>query len=296
MLYAIPGGHKQGASCELYPIFSRHLWIEYCHTWKMPVCGLPLSLEMLLETVLGTHTMKSWQIYSEKDGLTFKVRFGHSNGSDSGHNVPNVKYTRSSPSRVARYKKRSQEHNSVRITRSKSKKECDETEQPRTLDSTGENMGAIFSPCSVQHSPGLISPDPIITPELNTRQDYISQASGSGLINMAVNINTGPSCGVESDSSQCADMDNDALPSAAIGQSQLDVTAIGDHHTQYPCRHRDNEDPPDSDKCYICEENVPEYMCYEPKCKALSICKNCYFQQIPECCHSKHKSLIKPIT
>ncbi len=107
--------------------------------------------------------IKSWQIYNENEGATFKIRFGPCNNtSTSGVDSANIHYTKKSASRSARDLKRSRNHTkTTMVTRSQKKKvEGDATELARCMDMTGE-------------PPLLFSPEPVVQPT-NTDDCYSS--------------------------------------------------------------------------------------------------------------------------
>ena len=110
----------------------------------MPVTGIPKSLEILLEATLLSATLISWQIYDEKGGVTFKLRFtGVDNGSDSP--IASTCYVKKPPAKIKRDKLRSKPHNNeVRITRSKAKQDQivdkSDIEIVRGLDTTGRSI------------------------------------------------------------------------------------------------------------------------------------------------------------
>ena len=132
-----------------------------------------MNLELLLVSMLERSTcgVKSWQIYNEHGGVTFKIRFSHAEQTQVTPGVENICYAKKSPSKVARDRERSRINNeNVRVTRSKVKKgnEC-EIEQPRHGDTiTGEPLLADSpEPVTCVQSPVTFTDDlNASTPEL----------------------------------------------------------------------------------------------------------------------------------
>ncbi len=121
----------------------------------MPVSGLPKNLEILLEATLSASALKSWQIYDERSGVTFKIRFC---SVDNGGESTGVQYAKKPPSKVKRDKKGSEMHKSeTRVTRSQSKNtenvDLNDIEIARNSCSTGEpvipDIVHVQSPVSV---------------------------------------------------------------------------------------------------------------------------------------------------
>ena len=90
------------------------------------MCGFNFSSRSL--KVKQRSAVKSWQIYSEKDGVTFRIKFGNTESGDQLA-VVNVGYAKKPPSKLARDKNRVCQ----RITRSKSKQQED-TELARCVE------------------------------------------------------------------------------------------------------------------------------------------------------------------
>ncbi len=90
----------------------------------MPVSGLPMNLELLLVSMLERSTcgIKSWQIYNEHGGVTFKIRFSHAEQTQVTSGVGNICYAKKSPSKITRDRERSRMNSlNARVTRSKAK-------------------------------------------------------------------------------------------------------------------------------------------------------------------------------
>ena len=72
----------------------------------MPVTGIPKVLENIISSVLTSHELSNWNLFSEKDGnLTIKIRFtDKGEGQSSVHDsiTPNISYRRKSPKQVKR--------------------------------------------------------------------------------------------------------------------------------------------------------------------------------------------------
>ena len=136
--------------------------------WRMPVSGLPSSLEDLLGTVIQKSTVKSWQIYSEKDGVTFRIKFSNTeNGAQAVDG--NIAYVKKPPSKLTRDKERV----SQRITRSKAKQQGS-IEIPRDMDyspSVGNSALRPYSHVGLGQSPMSVADQS--SPEQSSQHDYI---------------------------------------------------------------------------------------------------------------------------
>ena len=70
--------------------------------------GLPDILQNLLTVVSGSHILKNWSIYPEKDGsTTFKIRFNGAIGESVNHTSENIHFKRKSINQVRRDSQRS---------------------------------------------------------------------------------------------------------------------------------------------------------------------------------------------
>ncbi len=131
-------------------------------TGHSPACGIPISLQNMLDVLMDQNGLKSWQIYSEKFGVTVKLRFGQpENGgqvheSETNSSVKKVSYTKKSPSQLKRDQQKACER---RITRSKgkdkSKIEENDCELPRNDNSesiTSPITSHAFSPIHVHET------------------------------------------------------------------------------------------------------------------------------------------------
>ncbi len=72
------------------------------------------SRTILLVTVLDKFTVKTWQIYYERGGISFKIKFANNMINDNGGGLPtglhNVCYTKKFPSKQAINQKRYVNH------------------------------------------------------------------------------------------------------------------------------------------------------------------------------------------
>ena len=79
---------------------------------KMPVTGIPKVLENIISSVLTSHNLSNWTLFSEKDGnLTIRIRFsdkGEGQSSLPNSNTPTISYRWKSPKQVKRDKERVQ--------------------------------------------------------------------------------------------------------------------------------------------------------------------------------------------
>lgn len=117
----------------------------------MPVSGLPVNLDVLLGTVTERFSVKSWQVYEEKGGISFKIKFDSSDNSDLPHNQKNASYIRKPTAKCERDRKRSKEFNAnnQRVTRSKTLL-TEEREMPRNDSTSGSLLhGHIDTPVKV---------------------------------------------------------------------------------------------------------------------------------------------------
>ncbi len=275
----------------------------------MPVSGLPLSLEDLLESVTQKCTVKSWQIYSEKDGVTFRIKFGQfENGAQMAEG--NVGYAKKPPSKIARDKDRVTQ----RITRSKSKKLGD-IERPRFVDDSPDNydstnsaqrpyshVGLIQTPVSV-HDPN--------SPELSGHANYVispgrhaplGQDINTSMLpdaeSMSVLDNTGDQEILESDMNNQADSSVD-LSHATDQQQESDTESLSDSDTSVTpgcnvqkCHYRDMSAKPVNtlagiEKTVICTK-CPGTKIYSH----MYICETCNYTHHR---HQRHKQYHMPV-
>ncbi len=113
----------------------------------MTVGDLPKDLQNLLDILSINNSVKSFSIYSERDGMCMKIRWHKCNDSDmpgilTGDQAQ-VKFGKVPPSKQLRIAQRA---NTRRITRSMNNKDKQQTEIPR-CDSYSEETGAyVLSP------------------------------------------------------------------------------------------------------------------------------------------------------
>ncbi len=126
----------------------------------MPVSGLPGSLELLLGTVLERFTVKTWQIYDEKGGISFKIKFTNMDKEGLPSGLQNACYTKKSASKQTRDQNRHKQYEmNKRVTRSQARGNDSSIELPRQNLSTGESEGHFGSPEQVY--------DPVSNPAIN---------------------------------------------------------------------------------------------------------------------------------
>ncbi len=76
-------------------------------TGEMPVYGLPVTLEILLESFVEGHILKNWNVFSESQSLVVKLKYDLNNSPDThtntGQATPvNMAYKKKAPSQVKR--------------------------------------------------------------------------------------------------------------------------------------------------------------------------------------------------
>lgn len=142
---------------------------------KMPVTGLHKNLEILLEAVISKSTLKSWQVYDERGGVTFKIRF---EGVDNGRDSPKISacFSKKPPAKTKRDRLRSQiSSNEGRMTRSKAKEDIadkSDIEILRDSDTSGKpslpDIGHVQSPVSVHSDLDSSVPEHLAGPNPHT--------------------------------------------------------------------------------------------------------------------------------
>ncbi len=113
--------------------------------------------------------MKTWQIYDERGGISFKINFAYNLINDNRGGLPtglqNVCYTKKSPSKQARDQKGNEKHHvTQRMTRSQTPNNDCDIEYPRQ-DLTGEGSDNFISPVKVCDPINI----PVCEPLNNTR-------------------------------------------------------------------------------------------------------------------------------
>ncbi len=120
----------------------------------MPVSDLPHNLRIMLDTIVDNNMLRSWQVYSEKDGLTVKLRFNSvteaQQGESDKESVAQVSYVKKSPCQQRRDTNRAQQRRTV-TTRSQKLQTVDTPiERPRNMYVNSASQGSpIESPISV---------------------------------------------------------------------------------------------------------------------------------------------------
>ncbi len=263
----------------------------------MPVSGLPTSLEDLLGTIIQTCTVKSWQIYSEKDGVSFRIRFA--NTENGGQAVEgNVGYVKKPPSKVARDKDRM----SKRVTRSQSK-QTEATEMPRYVNESPCDSNGAQRPCShagLVQSPMSVEDSTSCTPE-PSQYDYAISPTCHTPISPKINSPMLPDPTLDYTGDQ-EKMDNYSDISSVDLSDQDDHqefdTEISPDLSVPPrcnvrrCHYRDYSVPPlnyldtfrDMVVCSKCSEDNPLTNMY--------ICKTCNFTHHK---HERHKQYLIPM-
>ncbi len=139
----------------------------------MPAAGFPNNLQLLLDTMMEHRSIKSWQIYDERGGMTVKIRFAPSESEHDNNDCVNgysCAYTKKSVSKMKRDKTRMDNFTSPRTTRSMTKRNETSVEKPRNDESGELNNVAIFSPDHV---------DPLPPPNNNNSMDLSLVSSQS---------------------------------------------------------------------------------------------------------------------
>ena len=130
----------------------------------MPVTGLPNTLEILLEALLGENSLTSWNIFNEKNGTTcVKLRFtgqpltlkSQSTVKPTSYRKVSDKQTLRNKQRAATFRKESDNLDSDGIMTRSKRKEIADIEKPRHSDSvagissTGDHCDLNISVVSV---------------------------------------------------------------------------------------------------------------------------------------------------
>ena len=260
--------------------------------------GLPNVLEKLLDTLSGTNEVRTWNIFQDKNGtVVVKIRFSGQDGSSgSGVGQLPVSYKRKSTKQMQRDSDRAKQHSQGMQTRSRTKMQGD-IENARSGDiSLNSDLLPGMSPICPEESinSDLFNSSPLLPDHSHASVDQHTNNPNQLIFQ---NINTTPHsvtvAGTYIAPQDAEDIDSEYDLHTSLRKDE----PIEDQHTQYPCRHRDNNEPPDHNNCFMCEKYEPKYKCNEPACKgSIKLCEDCFVQRIPECCHKKHRSLITPIT
>lgn len=120
-------------------------------TGTIPASDLPKSLRNILDVLIRDNGLVSWQIYSQKNGVSVRIKFGQTQDGGqcitSGNN--RACYSKKSPSQMRRDDKKAQER---RITRQQTRnfKESDHSniEQPRCDSKNIADPSTVNGPCS----------------------------------------------------------------------------------------------------------------------------------------------------
>ncbi len=134
----------------------------------MPASDLPLNLRMLLDNIVDNNKLRSWQVYSEKDGMTVKLRFNSTTEVQQGEaqmgTVDHISYVKKSPSQQRRDNSRAQQHGTMTTRSQKARNDAGSSsiERPRAMKDISVSADPpIQSPMSVASD---FDPDPS-TPE-----------------------------------------------------------------------------------------------------------------------------------
>ena len=69
----------------------------------MPISGLSEVLENMLQAVLKSHNLKTWNIFNERDGtITFRLKFSSQIQDNSIEPIENMSFRRKTPKQVDR--------------------------------------------------------------------------------------------------------------------------------------------------------------------------------------------------
>ena len=253
----------------------------------MPAIGLPDNLQLMLDTILEHRSLKSWQIYEERGGMTVKIRFSPSaRGQDGSVPEQGMKcaYTKKSPSHMRRDKNRISAFNEHRrVTRSMDKNDDSSVEKPRNDDSDKSIDMPIFSPPHVETD----------TPQVN---DSLHEPI----------MDTSPEC--QSIPVKPIDLNN-SLAESTINNS------VCDQQTETQQTNMNSHDLHDSDGCETdddvesdpiippgCFNNECSYgggqntgiRLYEcMKCVGIDVCEECYVEGTAHMGHRKYLKIKK---
>ena len=107
----------------------------------MPITGLPLVLENILESVLGSYELRNWNIFNEKNGnVSIKLRFWNKGEGQINVQEDIVSYRRKSSSQINRDRQRA-----ARRRRNAASDMCESPETDRKYYETPISRARMFA-------------------------------------------------------------------------------------------------------------------------------------------------------
>lgn len=243
----------------------------------MPVSGLPGNLELMLGTVVEKCIVKNWQIYEEKGGISFKIKFTNADSNELLTEHKNVCYMRKPTSKSNRDHRRAEQFNAPRrVTRSSTSKVA-EKEMPRQ-DITGEGLltGHFVSPVKVC--------DPVIdSPASGPHNNTPGQACSTPMTSMINNTNINhTSLTSQSISTEIEEGCDTSKESDSDNESELEIDRDDPvDSTTTPCHFSADPDHDDSFKGI-------RKLCTAPDC-GIYICHGCFLSHK----HGHHQEWIR---
>ena len=162
---------------------------------------LPKALQRMLDVLVATNTLRSWQIYNDSLGISVRLRFDHDGGSvDRGDRQGNVDMQSSQPNtaqqtQATMYCKKSPSHvkrdTQRKISRAKRQRteNLDEIEDERQSVVTQEHYEIVDSPICVCEPPpeDTLILSPVLPISVDFVTDIYDQAVGPILIDTEKN-------------------------------------------------------------------------------------------------------------
>ena len=258
-------------------------------TGPKPAEGFPKALWNMLNVLLDENGLRSWQIYSDNQGVSVRMRFNTGeNGGQNGQvtSGQKVTFSKKSPSQNRRDEKRVQER---RITRQMARND-DEVEKPRTCDTGYIDTGshALFSPASVDSS---------ISGQMNDLDPFKcghspvpvnDQTSSTGV--MKQDLDLSDTVYKQSDHAESADhMCHEEGPTGPATQDTSDAGSEGSE-SDLSLPVEEYHDPrPREAKCSYCGKTFSVSVCKYEEC-GRKVCVYCSFNYKR---HRRHHQFIK---
>jgi hypothetical protein len=262
------------ASPEIFHIFP----IMAASTGLKPAEDLPKTLRNMLTLLLEENGLRSWQVYSDKQGVSVRLRFQNTSNGGQEPPVNNQSFSRKSPSRILRDGRKTEER---RITRQMAKKEKDsEIEEPRGEIGIGiSGHSALFSPASVDVSTAEVDPDSIKCESspipVNNGQACLSQSSASDqqLDLSRIDMQPGDTNDTNSDGSDNSSQDSDNSSQDSDNNSEKSGANVLD--LSFPIAEYDNPRPT-THQCSYCGTTMAYFVwvCKHENC-GRKVCRPC---------------------
>jgi hypothetical protein len=164
--------------------------------------SLPKALQSMLNVLVASNNLRSWQIYNDSLGISVRLRFDHDGGCvDRGDREGNVYMQSSQPNTAQQtqptaYCKKSPSHvkrdTHRKISRAKRQRteNFDEIEDERKSEVTQEHYGIVDSPTCVCEPPpeDTLILSPVMPISVDFVSDICDQAVGPMLIDPEKNI------------------------------------------------------------------------------------------------------------